>query len=59
MNGIGTKTIETERLILRKMNDEDAEFIYKNWSSDPLVSKYVSWDTHNSLEETKNMLNIK
>ena len=59
MNGIGTKTIETERLILRKMNDEDAEFIYKNWSSDPLVSKYVSWDTHNSLEETKKYVEYK
>lgn len=43
MNGIGTQTIETERLILRKMELGDAEFIFTNWTSDPLVSRFVSW----------------
>lgn len=53
MNAVGTKTIETERLILRKMQKKDAELIYKNWTSDENVSKYVTWDTHKSVKDTK------
>lgn len=53
MNAVGTKTIETERLILRKMQKKDAELIYKNWTSDKNVSKYVTWDTHKSVKDTK------
>ncbi len=52
MNGIGTQVIETERLILRKMEMGDAEAVYRNWTSDPLVARYVSWDVHASLEQT-------
>ncbi len=52
MNDIGTKTIETDRLILRRFAVEDAEDIYHNWTSDAEVSKYVSWSQHRSVDET-------
>lgn len=59
MNAVGTKTIETERLILRKMQKKNAELIYKNWTSDENVSKYVTWDTHKSVKDTKKYVHYK
>ncbi len=52
MNDIGTRTIETDRLILRRFIAEDAEDMYHNWTSDVNVSRYVSWSVHQSLDET-------
>lgn len=39
----GTQLIETERLILRRAVIEDAEPMYRNWASDPEVTKYLTW----------------
>ena len=33
--------IITNRLILRKLRREDAESMFKNWDSDPEVTKYT------------------
>ena len=52
----GTVTIETERLILRKFVPQDAEPAYKNWCSDPEVTKYLTWKTHANVEETKEVI---
>lgn len=35
----GTKTIETERLILRKFTNEDAKAAFHNWTSDDKVTE--------------------
>lgn len=56
MNNKGTVILETERLILRRFTLDDAEEIFKNWSSDDEVSKYVRWSTHKSVEDTKEYL---
>lgn len=53
---MGTVTLETERLILRKFKMEDAEEVFKNWCSDDEVSKYVRWTTHKNIEDTKQYL---
>lgn len=45
----GTQTLETDRLILRKACNEDAEPMFRNWASDPEVTKYLTWPTHNSI----------
>ena len=34
LNKVGTKLIETERLILRKFTLDDSEAVFKNWASD-------------------------
>ncbi len=34
MKHLGTKTIETERLLLRKTIDTDAEYMFYNWAND-------------------------
>lgn len=39
MKHLGTKTIETRRLVLRKFTLSDAEPMYRNWASDPEVTK--------------------
>ena len=56
MNKIGTKTIETKRLILRRFRVEDADDMYNNWASDPEVTKFLTWPTHESVEITRELL---
>lgn len=56
MNNIGTKTIETKRLVLRKFKMEDAEYMYNNWANDDDVTKYITWPTHSSIEVSKNVI---
>ena len=55
MNLIGTKNLETERLILRKVKKEDAIYAYNNWCSSDKVSKYVIWDKHENMDVTKEL----
>lgn len=47
------RALETKRLKLRALTLDDAEEVFKNWTSDDEVSKYVRWSTHKSVEETK------
>ena len=46
----GTKRIETKRLLLRAFQPGDAEPMYRNWASDPEVTKFLTWPTHKSVE---------
>ena len=55
MRHIGTKNIETERLLLRRLTCDDALMAYKNWCSSDNVSKYVMWKKHNNVETTKKL----
>lgn len=48
-------TLETERLILRRLVREDAESLYAI-ASIPEVSRYLMWDRHPSLKYTKHYL---
>lgn len=57
MKKIGTKTIETKRLILRRFRIEDADDMYSNWASDPEVTKFLTWPTHESVEGTRELVN--
>jgi [ribosomal protein S5]-alanine N-acetyltransferase len=45
-------TLETERLLLRKITLEDVEDMY-SYASNEEVSKYVTWETHKTLSDTK------
>lgn len=51
-----TQTIETDRLILRRARGEDAEPMFRNWASDPEVTKYLTWPPHESIEVTQKVL---
>lgn len=56
MKHLGTKKLETERLVLRQFALEDADKMYQNWASDPEVTKYLTWPTHESVGVTKRVL---
>ncbi len=52
------RELETERLRLRRVCAEDAQAIFDNWASDDEVTKYITWNTHKSIEDTKRILDI-
>jgi ribosomal-protein-alanine N-acetyltransferase len=56
MEHLGTKIMETERLILRPFTINDAQAMYKNWASDDEVTKFLTWETHKDIETTKAVL---
>ena len=56
MNHCGTLTLETERLILRRLKISDAEAAYNNWTSDPEVTKFLTWPTHPDVGVTRTVL---
>lgn len=48
-------SIETERLLLRKITLNDASDMFE-YASNPEVSQYTMWSTHTSIEDTKYFL---
>ncbi|MCL2342794.1 MAG: GNAT family N-acetyltransferase, partial [Firmicutes bacterium] len=56
MNHLGTKVLETERLILRPFALSDAQTMFRNWASDPEVTKYLLWKPHPDIAETERVL---
>lgn len=57
MKHCGTQKLETERLILRRYVGEDAAAMYKNWASDPEVTKFLMWKPHSNQEESQRIMN--
>ncbi len=51
-------SIETNRLILRKYRLDDAEMMFKNWASDPEVTKFLTWEPHNNVEVTRQIISM-
>lgn len=52
----GTRKIDTNRLTLRRFNENDAKEIFETWISDPEVSKYMVWNYQKNIEETEKWL---
>jgi len=50
---IGTQTIETERLLLRKYTLSDSEDMYNNWAKCEECFKYLPWKPCASIDEVK------
>lgn len=44
-------TLETERLILRKITRDDAGDMF-DYASDPEVSRYTTWEPHRTIEDS-------
>lgn len=53
----GTQTINTDRLLLRRFEFDDAYDMFKNWANDSEVTKYLTWEPHNNVEVTKKIIN--
>ena len=56
MNHVGTVSIETDRLLLRRAVMSDAEAMHRNWTGDNEVTKYLTWPTHANVEVTKGFI---
>lgn len=56
MEHFGTKILESPRLLLRPFVLEDAAAMYRNWASDPEVTKFLTWPVHSSPEVTAELL---
>ena len=52
----GTKTIETQRLLLRQFNKNDAEAMFRNWESDAKVTGFLRWPTATDVSEAESVL---
>ena len=52
----GSCRIQTQRLVLRKFMQSDAEPMFNNWAGDCENVKYVSWKAHKSLSETQKIV---
>lgn len=53
LHHVGTQPLETERLLLRRYEMADAEDMYRNWVTDPEVSRFWDWEPHQDIGETK------
>lgn len=47
------RTIETERLILRAITENDTQAIFDNWASDPEVTRFMTWNAHRKVNDTR------
>ena len=56
MKHCGTQTLETDRLILRRYVNKDADAMYKNWASDKEVTKFLTWPAHSSREVSQGVV---
>ena len=53
---MGTITLETNRLVLRKLRQNDAKQMFANWASDSETTKYLTWPPYTSLEQVETFL---
>ena len=51
----GINIIETERLILRPWQEDDAEALYK-YASDPDIGPPAGWPPHTSVEKSRDII---
>ena len=56
MKHLGTVELKTSRLLLRRFTVGDADAMYRNWASDPEVTKYLLWPTHSGPEVSRAVL---
>jgi ribosomal-protein-alanine N-acetyltransferase len=50
------ESLETDRLLIHRLRYEDAEEIFYVYASKVEATKYVSWPTHQSMQETRRFL---
>jgi ribosomal-protein-alanine N-acetyltransferase len=44
--------LNTDRLCLRPIREDDAEIIFKKWAQDAAISKYMTWIPHTHIQTT-------
>ena len=56
LNHIGTQTIETQRLILRRFKREDTHSVFQTWINDPAVQNNYGEKACNTIAEAQQIL---
>ena len=51
-----SKQITTHHLKFRKVKKTDAQKIFDNWASDPEVTKYMTWNPHENVKVTNQII---
>jgi len=59
MKHLGTVTLETPRLILRRFTKEDAVAVWENWGADPEVYRYMTTKIMPKLSDVEEFLDKK
>lgn len=57
MEHIGTREIETDRLLLRRFTIDDAQAMFDNYANDEVVTRFLTWPVHENVELTQSLLN--
>ncbi len=52
------KELETERLLLRRIREDDAEEMFDCITSSSAVARYVTWHAHTNISETVSFINF-
>lgn len=52
----GTVEIRTQRLLLRRLREDDAQAMFDTWANDEEVCRYMSWRPHGDVDETRGIL---
>ncbi len=52
----GTRLIETERLILRRFSNADADDAFRGWFSDTDSAMYMRWNPHTDISLTRDVI---
>lgn len=50
------RELNTERLYLRYIREEDTQRIFDCWASKPEVTRYLTWYPHESVEQTRQIM---
>ena len=58
MKHLGTIKLETERLILRRFKEDDANMMFLNWANDEEVCRHMTWTPHGNIDLTKYLINM-
>lgn len=56
LNHIGTQTMETERLVLRRFELADTQSVFENWMSDPKVQNNYGETECKTIAETRKII---
>jgi len=46
LHNLGTQTLTTDRLVLRRFTVDDTDAMFDNWASDPEVTKFLKWPAY-------------
>ena len=58
MKHLGTRVLETPRLILRPFRLDDGDDMFRNWAHDPQVTRYLTWKPHESAEVSAQLCSL-